>query len=81
MMNNDTDVEEFRKMVGLRIKVRRTELRMKQADLASIVGVRQAEISEWETGRRALHIEQADAIAKGLKTSVDHLIGEGGREF
>ena len=80
-MHKDIDVEEFRKMIGLRIKVRRTELRMRQSDLASIVGVRQAEISEWERGCRALHIELANAIAKGLETSVDHLIGEGGREF
>lgn len=78
MNPNDT---EFRKMVGRRMKVRRTELAMKQVELGEILGVTQAHISEWEIGRRALRIEQAAAIAEGLKTSVGYLVGENGRQF
>ncbi len=77
----NTKKTALRKMVGLRMKVRRTELAMKQSELGEVLGVTQAHISEWEIGRRALRIEQAVAIAKGLKTSVGYLVGENGRQF
>jgi len=71
------DINEFRKKFGRRMKVRRAELDMKQDDLGRIIGVPQSQISEWEIGRRSLRIEQAAAIADGLKTSVAYLMGEG----
>ena len=72
--------DEFRRKVGHRIKVRRVELDMKQAELGKLLGVPQAQISEWEIGRRALRIEQAAALARSLKTTVGYLVGEeGGR--
>jgi len=49
---------------------------MKQAELGRLLGVPQAQISEWEIGRRALRIEQAAALARSLKTTVGYLAGE-----
>ena len=73
--------DDFRKKVGHRIKVRRVELDMKQTELGKLLGVPQAQISEWEIGRRAMRIGQAAAIADSLKTSVGYLVGEEGRQF
>ncbi|MES9902788.1 MAG: helix-turn-helix transcriptional regulator [Sedimenticola sp.] len=70
------DIQAFRKSVGHRIKVRRVELDMKQEELGTVLGLTQAQISEWEIGRRALRIEQAMDLAKGLRTSVAYLVGE-----
>ncbi|MCP3867749.1 MAG: helix-turn-helix transcriptional regulator [Gammaproteobacteria bacterium] len=70
------DTKTFRKKVGHRIKVRRVELDMKQEELGAVLGVPQSQISEWEIGRRALRIEQAMDIARGLRTSVAYLVGE-----
>ncbi len=68
--------DEFRKKVGRRIRVRRVELDMKQAELGRRLGVPQTQISEWEIGRRALRIEQAAALAGALGTTVGYLVGE-----
>lgn len=56
--------------------MRRVELDMKQEELGTVLGLTQAQISEWEIGRRALRIEQAMDLAKGLRTSVAYLVGE-----
>jgi transcriptional regulator with XRE-family HTH domain len=70
------DVKTFRKKVGHRIKVRRAELDITQRELGTTIGVAQAQISEWEIGRRMLKLEQAVDLARGLKISVDYLVGE-----
>ena len=70
------DTHEMRRAIGHRIRVRRVELHMQQKDLGDLVGITQAHISEWETGRRALRIEQAMQLAKALKTTVGYLVGE-----
>ncbi len=70
------DTHETRKRIGHRIKVRRVEIYMQQKDLGNLVGVTQAHISDWETGRRALRVEQALELAKALKTTVGYLVGE-----
>jgi len=69
------NVKEFRKKVGHRMKVRRAELDITQRELGTAIGVAQAQISEWEIGRRMLKLEQAVDLAKGLQTSVDYLVG------
>jgi len=67
---------EFREKVGIRIKMRRIELGIVQADLGKLLNVSQERVSGWELGRRAFRIEQAAAVAKALKTSVAYLVGE-----
>jgi transcriptional regulator with XRE-family HTH domain len=71
-----TDIKATRKKIGHRIKVRRVDLDLKQSDLGDLVGASQAHISEWETGRRALRVEQAVELANALKTTVGYLVGE-----
>ncbi len=56
--------------------MRRVELDLKQEELGAVIGVPQSQISEWEIGRRALKIEQAMDIARGLQTTVAYLVGE-----
>lgn len=75
ILENTVDVGAFRKTVGRRIKVRRVELGLKQSELGTAIGVAQAQISEWEIGRRMLKLEQAVDLAKTLQTSVDYLVG------
>jgi len=70
------DSSRYRKKVGHRIKVRRAELDITQKQLGAALGVDQALISGWESGRRALRIEQAANLASELKISLAYLVGE-----
>lgn len=60
-------------MLIIRIKERRAELKMTQAQLAELVGVGQSTISEIESGRHQPTIELALLIARVLQTSVDNI--------
>lgn len=71
--------EVIRKQVGHRIRVRRVEIGLNQQGLGQLVGVAQPLISDWERGRRPLHVEDAIALAKALQTSVAYLAGEAPR--
>lgn len=71
--------EKIRKQIGHRIRVRRVELSLNQEGLGQLVGVPQPLISDWETGRRQLRLEDAMALAKALQTSVAYLVGEAPR--
>jgi transcriptional regulator with XRE-family HTH domain len=73
-MNPDTN--EIRKRVGHRIKVRRVDLSLSQSQLGERVGVTQAQISEWEIGRRGMRVDQLIQLAEALETTVGNLIGE-----
>jgi transcriptional regulator with XRE-family HTH domain len=70
------NVEEFRKAVGHRLKVRRTELGLNQTELAERIGLTQAHISQWEAGTRAMRIEQAIVLAKALNITLSVFLGE-----
>ena len=70
------NVEEFRKELGHRLKVRRTELGLNQTELAERIGLTQAHISQWEAGTRAMRIEQAIVLAKVLNTTLSVFSGE-----
>lgn len=70
------NVEEFRKELGHRLKVRRTELGLNQTELAERIGLTQAHISQWELGTRAMRIEQAVVLAKALNTTLSVFTGE-----
>lgn len=60
-------------MLIIRIKERRTELKITQAQLAELVGIGQSTISEIESGRHQPTIELALLIARALRTSVEEL--------
>ena len=60
-------------MLIIRIKERRTELKITQAQLAELVGIGQSTISEIESGRHQPTIELALLIARALQTSVDNI--------
>lgn len=66
----------MKKEVGSRIRKKRFELNMLQSDLAKKLDVHRTHVSEWETGRCALRIEQAMAMADVLNTTVGFLAGE-----
>ncbi|ADC64106.1 helix-turn-helix domain-containing protein [Allochromatium vinosum] len=70
------NIEEFRKELGHRLKVRRTELGLNQTELAERIGLTQAYISQWELGTRAMRIEQAVVLTQALNTTLGALVGE-----
>lgn len=57
------------------IRIRRRALNMTMKELASIVGVTEAAISHYETGRREPDPDMLIRIATALNVSVDFLIG------
>ncbi len=56
--------------VGHRIRVRRVELKMSQADLAGRLGISQAFLSNIEKARNTLNVDMLGEIAKALDCSV-----------
>jgi transcriptional regulator with XRE-family HTH domain len=59
--------------VGARVVALREGLGMSQARLAERLGVADARISHYETGRAQLPIDIAIRLAKLTKTSLDHI--------
>ena len=59
-----------------RLKKRRTELGITQADAAKLIGVSQPAYQRYETGIRTPSIQVAKEMAKALNTSVDYLSGK-----
>ena len=63
-----------RKKLGLRIKVRRTELEMNQSDLADAINMKQQQLGRIERGTASLKVEQFVAIAKALQYEPTRLL-------
>lgn len=61
-------------MKGLR-KIRKLRM-ITQAELATMIGITQAMVSHYETGRRVPDLETAAKIANALGCKVDDLIKE-----
>ena len=59
-----------------RLKNRRTELGITQADAAKLIGVSQPAYQRYETGIRTPSIQVVKEMAKALNTSVDYLSGK-----
>lgn len=68
------DTNEVRRKVGLRIRVRRTELQMKQSELAEKTGFIIQHISKFERGVARLGIDQLVKIADALDCSPSYLL-------
>lgn len=65
----------FDEIIGLRIKDRRTELGMSQAELAKKLGYSgKSMVSLIETGKRSLNASQIGPLAKALECSIDDLV-------
>ena len=64
------------KRVGLRIRVRRTELELSQGDLANALGLSQGQISHIEKGARSVSLETLEAIARELRCEPADLLRE-----
>lgn len=61
--------------VGGRIATVRKARGMTQTELAERIGIIQALVSDYESGRRRLYAEMIIRIAKVLKVSTDELLG------
>ncbi|HYQ91898.1 MAG TPA: helix-turn-helix transcriptional regulator [Candidatus Competibacteraceae bacterium] len=60
--------------VGHRIRVRRTDLKLTQTQLARAVGIGQGQMSHLERGNKYMSLEMLERIAQALKcTPVDLL--------
>lgn len=57
------------------IRTRRRALNMTMKQLASVVGVTEAAISHYETGRREPDPDMLGRIANALNVTVDYLLG------
>lgn len=60
--------------VGHRIRVRRAEIKMTQAQLAEEVGIWQGQISHLERGNKRLHLDTLERIAQVLRCSPAELL-------
>ena len=55
------------------LKLERVRSGMRQWRLASLVGISQAELSHYETGRRQCSVDLRDKIAKALDCPIETL--------
>lgn len=60
------------------IKKLRKDMRLSQSDFASILGVKQNTVSNWENGIRNVDIETAKKMASFFGCSLDYLLGDEG---
>lgn len=66
----------FLHSVGYRIADARRIERLSQLDLARLSGIPQSQLSEIESGKRSLRVEQLRVIAFLLKVRLSYLLGE-----
>lgn len=64
---------KIRRCKMLNIRVLRTNRHITQVELAKILGITQATLSDWENNKIAPKAERLPEIAKVLKCSVDDL--------
>jgi len=61
--------------IGIRIRDFRESKGLTQKEVAEIVGVQDAVISNWETGRNRPNVDVLKKLCTALNTSADELIG------
>jgi transcriptional regulator with XRE-family HTH domain len=61
--------------LGLRLRMLRRSRRLRQQDVARILGVHQSHVSNVERGDRGLTIQQVAKLSKALGVSADMLLG------
>jgi len=72
-MEKETLAEE--KMIGEKIRLRRKELNLTQAQLSELTGFAQQEISRYEKGEYEPSARSIIRFAKALEVSADWLLG------
>jgi transcriptional regulator with XRE-family HTH domain len=65
----------IQQVLGVRIKLRRTELGMTQSDLAELLKTNQKQISRYENGKQLPSAEVLTHLALDLDTTTDYLLG------
>ena len=58
--------------IGYKLKTLRKTKKLTQVELADLLGVTRATISNYETGRRAPHIKELERIAKLLGVNLEY---------
>jgi transcriptional regulator with XRE-family HTH domain len=71
---NDMQPEQLRRIIAERVRYRRKELGMTQADLAAEMKVSQPYVAEIESGRTGLHSDRIAVLATILRTTPSWLI-------
>ena len=62
--------------LGTKIRHRREQIGLSQADLAQLMHIAQGRISEWESGARSqMSLKNLRSLARALGVSADYLIG------
>ena len=74
--NDQDDALAVRRRIGERIKNRRRELQMEQAELAAAMGASQAMMSKYESGAVAMRMEELPRLAQALGVSVSYFFAE-----
>jgi transcriptional regulator with XRE-family HTH domain len=67
-------VEDDNERIGELIRRARKKRRLKQQQLADLVGLAQMAISDLEQGKRALKVSELSAFAKALDVPITYLI-------
>ena len=62
--------------MGVRVRERRKALGLTQAALGEMVGLKKAQISNIESGKRSTPTKNTQMFAKALQTSITYLLGE-----
>ena len=65
-------MSSLKETFGERVRARRKELGMTQADLAKATGIHQPDICVLESGEHAPNLDTVERVAKALK--IDHKI-------
>lgn len=65
-----------KKEIGQRLRNIRAQKGVTQKDLAAILGTNQSHVSNVERGDRGITVQQLVKIARALKISTDHVLGE-----
>lgn len=72
-MNNE--IEEFNKIIGMRLKLKRNSLGITQSQLGEKLGLTFQQIQKYEKGVNAINIVKLLKIAELLNTNIDYFIG------
>ena len=60
------------KEIGYRITIAREEAGLNQKELAEILGISQASLSNYENGKRRVYLPQLETIAKALNKPLEY---------
>lgn len=69
------------KALGMNIRELREAAGMTQVQLATAAGVKQADISKWETGKANPNAQSLIRLAVGLKCTIDKIVAGVDREY